>query len=217
MIFYLFIGIFEILFSSLLNNFHEFRLITKPLLMIALGFYVHDNLPIKYALPLFFILFFAWLGDLFLMFSAPIFFPLGLGSFLVMQLLYIRHFVKNIRIERINWRADSWVAVLFLTYVFLFLKMLWPGVGQELKIPVVLYGLALGSMAFFAFIRKSYDQHTSYWMIFLGAIFFVLSDSLLAYNKFVSSFSENSFSVMGTYILAQLLLSVGLVNFAIRK
>jgi uncharacterized membrane protein YhhN len=45
----------------------------------------------------------------------------------------------------------------------------------------------------------------------------VISDSLLAYNKFVQSIPQNSFWVMGTYILAQLLLSIGLVNFVIRK
>jgi uncharacterized membrane protein YhhN len=151
------------------------------------------------------------------MFSAPIYFPLGLGSFLVMQLLYIRKFAKDLLLKQINWKLQSFVAILFLAYVYLFLNHLWGGVSTELKIPVVVYGVSLGSMAFFAYLRKMYDTEKTFWFVFLGAVFFVISDSLLAYNKFVHSFFGNSFAVMGTYILAQLLLTVGLVNFVIRK
>ncbi len=214
---YLLISLIELLIAIFPNHLDNVRLITKPLLMITLMGWVIDNLGLKKAKSILWILFFAWLGDVFLMFSAPLYFPLGLGSFLVMQILYISSFIKPIRLYHIHWIKDSLVALIFGCYVFFFLKILWGGIESPLKIPVVLYSVSLGSMAFFAYLRKAYDEKRNFWIVFLGSIFFVLSDSLLAYNKFVFSFSGNSFAVMCTYILAQLLLSLGLVNFAIRN
>lgn len=214
---YLLISFVELLVLGMPFKYQWIRYITKPLLMILLMTYVYNALSYTSRKNILLILFFAWLGDVFLMFSHPIFFPLGLLSFLVMQILYIRNFAMNLKFNQINRMLDGVVGILFLGYVFFFLNLLWSGVGAELKIPVILYGISLGSMAFFAFLRKSYDTSISYKIVFLGAVFFVISDSLLAYNKFVSTFNGNSFYVMGTYILAQLLLIVGLVNFVIRK
>ena len=214
---YIIIATFELLFDSGVIELDVLRYLTKPSLVIFLALFVLDNLTLKESKSLLFTCLFAWLGDIFLMFSHPIFFPLGLLSFLVMQILYIRNFAMNLKFNQINRMLDGVVGILFLGYVFFFLNLLWSGVGAELKIPVILYGISLGSMAFFAFLRKSYDTSISYKIVFLGAVFFVISDSLLAYNKFVSTFNGNSFYVMGTYILAQLLLIVGLVNFVIRK
>jgi uncharacterized membrane protein YhhN len=43
-------------------------------------------------------------------------------------------------------------------------------------------------------------------MIFWGALLFVISDSLLALGKFKYAIPGNSFWVMSTYIMAQLVL-----------
>jgi len=215
--FYLVISAIELLIDIEISSLVEIRWVTKPLLMILLMLFVHNNIQTKekYALHLIFL--FAWLGDVFLMFSNPIGFPLGLGSFLVMQVLYIRYFLKSIDFKRVNWKVGGLVLCLFIGYIVAFLSVLWQGVGRDLLIPVVLYAIALGSMAFFAILRNKEVSRINFLTVFSGAILFVISDSLLAYNKFVQSIPQNSFWVMGTYILAQLLLSIGLVNFVIRK
>ena len=195
----------------------ELRYAVKPALMISLMGFVLQNLDRKDALPLLITLFFALGGDVFLMFEAPIFFQLGLGSFLLMQILYIKTFLKEVKWKKFHWLYDTFFLVFVVGYVLFFLNLLWPGLVAGLQIPVVLYAIALGSMAYSAFLRKLYTWGDSYWLIFIGALFFVLSDSLLAYNKFVAPFSGNSFWVMSTYILAQLLLTLGLVNFVLRK
>jgi alkenylglycerophosphocholine/alkenylglycerophosphoethanolamine hydrolase len=64
---------------------------------------------------------------------------------------------------------------------------------------VLVYALALGSMLYFAFQISSAQLR---W----GAFLFVVSDSLLAFGKFYFEYPWNSFAVMSTYILAQLLL-----------
>lgn len=172
------------------------RYVTKPLLMILLAAYVYaDHLNLKSQSILLFTLLFAWLGDVFLLVPGnnPLFFQLGLASFLLMQIAYIRQFIG---LGALKW---SWFLVPVLLYVIGFLTYLYPVLPAALVGPVVVYALALGSMLYFAFqLRVS--------LLTLGAVLFVLSDSLLAFAKFKFEYPWNSFAVMSTYILAQLLL-----------
>jgi hypothetical protein len=48
--------------------------------------------------------------------------------------------------------------------------------------------------------------------VLLGAFFFVVSDSLLAWNMFFQQIAQGSFWVMSTYLLAQFLIVYGWVN-----
>ena len=168
----------------------DMRYLTKPLLMILLAGFV--GLESK---SLLFVLLFAWLGDVFLMLPGddPLFFQLGLGSFLIMQFAYIRLFHQR------SSRFWHWSIALIGLYECGSLAFLWPHVGAALRIPVVVYAFALGTMLYFA--TKLRDQ-----VLFWGALLFVISDSLLAIAKFYYVIPGNSFWVMSTYILAQLLL-----------
>jgi uncharacterized membrane protein YhhN len=172
------------------------RYVTKPLLMILLAAYVYaGNLNLAAQRSLFITLLFAWLGDVFLLIPGnnPLFFQLGLASFLFMQVAYIRQFI---RFGAFKW---SWGLIPVLLYVVGFLAYLYPLLPAALVGPVIVYALALGSMLYFAFqLRVS--------ALTLGAVLFVLSDSLLAFAKFKFEYPWNSFAVMSTYILAQLLL-----------
>jgi len=168
----------------------EIRFITKPLLMILLAGFV--GLESK---SLLFVLLFALLGDVFLLIPGDdaLFFQLGLGSFLIMQFAYIRLF--HLR-SRALWH---WSLIPIGIYVVCLLGFLWPHLAEALRIPVLVYALALGGMLYFG--TKMRDK-----FIFWGALFFVASDSLLALGKFYYAIPGNSFWVMSTYILAQLLL-----------
>ncbi len=210
---FLFFALGELALDLQLIPLAELRYITKPALMLSLMGLVLQNLERKDAAPLLVTLFFALGGDVFLLFKGAVYFPIGLGSFLIMQLLYIRLFLKPLIWRKFHFLSDFPFLLLVLGYVVFFLSLLWNGLSPDLQIPVVLYALALGGMAYFAFLRKLYVQGPQFVYVMLGALFFVLSDSLLAYNKFVASFPQNSFWVMSTYILAQLLLTLGLVNF----
>jgi uncharacterized membrane protein YhhN len=172
------------------------RYVTKPLLMILLAAYVYaGHLNSASQRALLFTLLYAWLGDVFLLVPGnnPLFFQLGLASFLLMQVAYIRQFVG---FGALTW---SWWSIPVLVYVFGFLAYLYPVLPAALLGPVIVYALALGAMLYFAFqLRVS--------ALTWGAILFVLSDSLLAFAKFKFEYPWNSFAVMSTYILAQLLL-----------
>ena len=186
------------------------RTLTKPLLMPMLMLYVFSQTHILIRNKLIFILVFAWLGDVFLLFqgNSSLYFQLGLGSFLIMQIGYIRLFSLQSSAGYFNigqWFSLTIIPVLI--YVVGFLAFLLPLIPTALYIPVSLYALALGAMLYAAYLRK---MNSSYYFILIGAIFFVVSDSLLALAKFYYSFSGNSIYVMLTYILAQLLLILGL-------
>jgi len=47
----------------------------------------------------------------------------------------------------------------------------------------------------------------------VGAIFFMLSDTLLAMNKFVAPIENERVLIMSTYIIAQFLIAKGIIVF----
>jgi len=76
----------------------------------------------------------------------------------------------------------------------------------ELLIPVIIYGLTIsvfGTVAFIDYLNSKSQK--SLWML-AGAIVFVLSDSVLAINKFYTQKLLFEVIVMSTYILAQFLI-----------
>jgi uncharacterized membrane protein YhhN len=202
-------AVIELLSPLLLASYPEVRMVTKPLLLILLMGHIALENPRP---ALFFTALFALLGDVFLMLpgDSPLNFQLGLGSFLIMQGSYIRLFAKQAS-------EEAWVPVYarkplvgVFIYVFSFLAFLNPYLADGMKIPVTLYAFALGSMLYFAIRLRNQT-------IVLGAFFFVVSDSVLAYGKFYYSFPGISTVVMSTYILAQLLLISALCKLQFKK
>lgn len=206
----------ELIIPILLPNFNALRFVTKPLLMIFLFLYVLSIKELSNKIIILIALFFAWLGDVFLMIpgSNPLFFQLGLGSFLVMQVVYILLFLKqSFHLKFIPIRYIVLTMIPIILYVGLFLNFLLPNIVEGLQLPVVVYAFALGSMMYFSLQRIQFSSRNNFWLVAFGAFLFVVSDSLLAFGKFYYSFPGNSFLVMSTYILSQLLLIKGLVTF----
>tara|TARA_R110000868_G_scaffold328255_1_gene589136 strand:- start:1541 stop:1768 length:228 start_codon:yes stop_codon:yes gene_type:complete len=65
-------------------------------------------------------------------------------------------------------------------------------------------------MVITAFFRKGSVSKSSYILVFLGALFFITSDSLLALNKFYKPLPFSSISIMLTYSIAQLFIVLGI-------
>jgi uncharacterized membrane protein YhhN len=57
--------------------------------------------------------------------------------------------------------------------------------------------------------RKVSDK--SYQLVLIGAILFILSDSLIALSKFVVNIPLSSLWIMATYVVAQYLIIQGLL------
>lgn len=199
----------ELFFPVLFPAFAEIRYVTKPLLLILLMGHIAQENPKP---VLFFTAVFALLGDVFLLIPGnnPLFFQLGLGSFLIMQVSYIRLFAKQASDEAwVPAHARKPLAGVII-YVFSFLAFLNPYLAGGMKIPVTLYAFALGSMLYFAIRLRNQ-------LIVWGAFLFVVSDSVLAFGKFYYSFPGISTVVMSTYIVAQLLLISALCKLQLKK
>jgi uncharacterized membrane protein YhhN len=84
-----------------------------------------------------------------------------------------------------------------------------------MKIPVIVYSAVIIAMLAAALNRYDAVLSKSYIMVLWGAIFFVISDSVLAVNRFRRPFRLHQLFVMLTYIAAQYLIISGyLIQFS---
>lgn len=189
-------------FADLLFIFKEEnnpRFFTKNLLMpILLLAYISETQFQNIRIDRIFILglIFSFLGDFFLLLKSG--FLLGLGGFLLAHIFYIISF-KN----RSKRKVPAIIAVFLLLYLLSLLSFLFPFLN-EMKIPVIIYGITISVMLYFS-------MKTAEKLLILGALFFVISDSILSVNLFVKNTLYFNLLVMITYVLAQFLLVKGIV------
>jgi uncharacterized membrane protein YhhN len=145
-------------------------------------------------------------GDVWLMLPGDRFIP-GLASFLLAHLCYIAAFTRG------GWRASPSPAVVCGGYLMLLLWWLLPYAG-EVRVPVAAYSLVICTMAWQAIERWRVEGSTSSALAALGAVLFVVSDSALAVNRFLSPFALERLVVMGTYVPAQWLIALSCGNRA---
>jgi uncharacterized membrane protein YhhN len=155
------------------------------------------------------------MGDIFLLFDHlnPVFFLFGLGSFLITHLLYIFYFIKVNSGKSEKGKKYSWLHTLVLAYGVILLYLLWPALGN-MKIPVVIYAICICSMVIFCFrIQNSIPEEVWKWLA-IGAVLFVISDSILALNKFSNPIPLGPVMIMLTYGLAQFFITWGAVKLS---
>ncbi|WCL50303.1 lysoplasmalogenase [Leptospira sp. GIMC2001] len=147
-------------------------------------------------------------GDVVLAHSFPHSFTIGLGLFLVAHLFYVSSFYKRNRHSFAMRRAQ--VAVV-LFFAFIMCLLLLPRTG-EMTIPVTVYLLTIATMAVFASVQKE-----GALPIFLGAVFFMISDGIIAYSKFIDPIPQSHLLIMTTYYLAQGLLARGVLGVGLKS
>jgi uncharacterized membrane protein YhhN len=141
------------------------------------------------------------LGDVALLWPTAGFLP-GLVAFLLAHLAYIAAFCVPVRLA-----ARPRVFVAYAAIAALILAQLWAGVPGGLRAPVVAYVLCLAIMA---------SQAGVWWRVAagradaalarhaaLGGALFMVSDSLLAIDKFAVPVPLASLWILATYWLAQ--------------
>ena len=189
---------------------------TKPFLMITLAYYAWYALEHKRQLAnvLAFALMFSWVGDILLIFgSKTYFFLAGVGAFGVAHALYIFIFATK-SVDGQPQRPSPLLVPLVCGYLFFAVGygyFLWENVGG-MKLPVAIYCGLIAFMTMAAMLRHKRTSSKSFILVLLGSLLFTISDSILAFGKFVSELPFNSLLVMGTYILAQWLIAEGLIE-----
>lgn len=207
-------AITDIIFLVLEHN--NYRYYTKSFLLPVLLFTILANSadqghPVSKRI-LFIALLAGTAGDIFLLGTQnrPQFFIYGLGAFLLMQLMYCIYFFRMQSIKKEFIIFQGFVALLMVGYSLTLVGSLYKYLG-ELKIPVIIYATVI-SLMFFGAVNIFYSKRAQKLAInfFIpGAAMLVLSDSILAVNKFYLNDDLFNISVMVTYILGQLFLAIG--------
>lgn len=148
-------------------------------------------------------LIFSFLGDTFLLFEGQLYFMLGLSSFLLAHLCFIKVVLKKMGKATTNNILLSFI--IFFAFLFGLLFVLKGHLGN-MQIPVIVYGLVITSFGALSF--ANYQQHKSKaaLVLLIGALVFISSDTMLALNKFYIPDEFLNLMVMVTYIVAQYLI-----------
>lgn len=139
-------------------------------------------------------------GDVFLMLPRDRFVA-GLASFLVAHVFYVAAFAP-----RPPALAAPVVLAVLLVYGIVLLRALWPRLGK-LRAPVAVYAAALLVMAWQAAERRATLHTTPALLAMVGAGFFVISDSVLAWERFRRQHRYGHAVVLATYFAAQWLIA----------
>jgi uncharacterized membrane protein YhhN len=211
--------VFTILFCVLLiaeiytaTNYESLHYLAKPALLISLLLFFSTQSGsietktrrlIKGALS------FSLLGDISLMFvdKSPHFFTAGLVSFLLAHILYIFVFLK----KKNNTKKPGLFSGILILYGVGLFYVLKDHLGAML-LPVLFYMIVILSMAISAYLRQGSVPKISFYFVLIGAVLFLISDSLLAVNKFYEPLPNSNISIMFTYAFAQLFIVFGLLK-----
>ncbi|HEY0732328.1 MAG TPA: lysoplasmalogenase [Chitinophagaceae bacterium] len=190
----------------------DLRWFTKPLLLPLLMLAYYKGITgTKDRLFYLFMggLFFSWTGDILLQ-AKNLFIP-GLIAFLLAHLFYIFYFIYAIPGRIHSLKKQGLTVLIVLLYIIALLTLLYPYLGA-LRLPVIIYSLAIGIMLLMAIhIRGKLNPATAAYFI-TGAVLFVLSDSILAINLFILKQEMVGLAVMATYAAAQYFLVKGALS-----
>ncbi|WP_396151565.1 lysoplasmalogenase [Flavobacterium sp.] len=196
----------------LITNKEEMAWWLKPLLIPFLISIVAISDKFKTKKILLFALFFSWIGDVLLMFTDKnaLFFISGLIAFLIAHLAYIFLFNKQNKINagKIYLRYIPIVGI----YLFAILSLLWSSLN-EMKIPVAIYAIVISTMLLMSLKVFFEWEKPANLQVLIGALLFVISDSILAINKFYVTLPLSSFLIMSTYLGAQYFIVKSILNY----
>ncbi len=131
----------------------------------------------------------------------------GLGLFLVGHVFYIICFALQWK-----WRIRRLPAAALVVAIAVTMLVSLEFEKQEMRAPVFAYILVISMMAIFAAFRRSES-----FAVYAGALFFIVSDCLIAFSVFDGPFPAAAFLIFITYYIAQLLIVVGFVSDEIRE
>lgn len=192
-------------------------LICKPAIMVMLGLHYcimqrdHRQIISKSVVLA---IIFSCAGDTLLMFQGRDgnFFMFGLGAFLVAHIFYIlayrQHQSSDTSNELQGLQKVRYAFPIILSGTGL-VVILYTRLGG-MKIPVLIYAIVLTGMVLAALFRFGKTSSSSFALVFGGAILFMISDSLIAINKFLEPLPMAGIWIMVTYIVAQYLIVSGL-------
>jgi uncharacterized membrane protein YhhN len=196
------------------NKFIVTRWITKPLLLIfIIAMYIAGAAVLSWWIV--FALVFGCLGDILLMFQYESkYFIAGSMAFLVGHLCYIVNYVQSIgSVSNFPW----WRVLLFLPPLLVFFFYAFPKINKKMPAneekPSMIYGGTLLIMTLMTTIRAPSTSFAdpSFYLVWLGATLFVISDAILSVNRFHKKIPYALLYIDIPYALGQFFIGYGLL------
>jgi uncharacterized membrane protein YhhN len=146
------------------------------------------------------------LGDVFLHLGPRRYFVHTLAAFLLAHVAYVllftRHWPRPLR----PTPAQLVLVSLVLAYSVMLSGWLWTGLGAQV-VPVMAYAVAITAMTVSAILAGFAGPY-----ICVGAMLFVLSDSLIAAGRFKMSLPMAAYLIWPTYYLGQYAIAIGFLR-----
>lgn len=200
--------------------FEDYNILIKPLICLSLAFYLYKegNMKIGFNRLVFAGLIFSLLGDVLLIYAGAdvYFFLYGLVSFLLVYIVYSLAFFRDFKN---NPQESKYYGHLMFFVMGVFSLSYYSWIRDYLndfRIPVMVYIFVISIMAILAAYRYRRVNLLSFRLICFGAVFFVISDSALAFGKFVEPYSFSGILIMSTYMIAQYLITIGTIERKVR-
>ncbi|PJK16094.1 lysoplasmalogenase [Chryseomicrobium excrementi] len=150
-------------------------------------------------------LFICMLADGFIAYS----FILGLATFLVGHLFYVVGFSRAWKFSKVRFTVILLILIYSLFMGRILITALIEDGNNALVIPVIAYVIVISLMAWMAIMTGNK------WAI-TGSLLFVLSDSILSWNMFVSDVPQSTYLIMSTYYSAQFFIAHSLGSLVTR-
>ncbi|GIV33868.1 MAG: hypothetical protein KatS3mg031_1403 [Chitinophagales bacterium] len=202
--------------ASLLLVYDILSSVTKPLLMpVLILWYLSatrgHRSQLHYIMTGAFV--FSWVGDVLLMKKDELFLLGGLGAFLITHLLYIGVFTKEVKEAGRDMilKRKPWLALPFIGLTAGMIILIFNHLEASMKLPVVVYALVITVMVIMAIARYGNVDYRSFQSVLLGAMLFMISDSLIALDRFYfkGHLWQADFFIMTLYISGQFLIAKG--------
>ena len=142
---------------------------------------------------------FAFLGDVFLM-DKDRYFIVGIALFLITQLMYIK--IISSRLRRSTGLEKTLAILPFVLFYVSLISSIKDNLN-ELLLPVMIYGMVISIFGILATLNYVTSRTKNTLILFIGAILFIASDSMIALNSFYRPQPYYGFLIMLTYVTAQ--------------
>ncbi|REK71846.1 lysoplasmalogenase [Paenibacillus paeoniae] len=150
-------------------------------------------------------------GDAFLLIPGDSWFTMGLASFLIGHLFYTAAMLTRLSGPLLGWLSGIPIVLYCIWMANRFYEVLTvDDSASGLWIPDLCYIIVIGLMFWSALL-------TGNRFAALGALLFVISDSVLAWNKFVEPVPSAGLLIMLTYFSAQLFLAGSISGSLLRR
>lgn len=191
----------DLIFTNI-DHLYKYRYATKLCVVISLMihfFYNSSSLLKKERVLIFLALLFSLIADAVLITDNLTSLIVGMSLFIFAKICYIIVYYFNAQFDIDRLLAFLAVTLLYCLFIMYFL---YDGIAK-LLVPVVIYTLVSLIMTKMAYLRYKIVNNKSYYLVLMGAILFMISETIMAFYNFYIPLPYSYTLVMLTYAFSQ--------------